>query len=378
MPKRVCYIHVGPHKTGTSAIQWFLKENRAELLKLGYLVPNSRTPDGAHRPLARKLCGQTLPDHLQSATAEFVRLLHHAPSRAVIISTEALDGLLRKTHYARAFFSRIRELELEPKLVLFPRNQSQSINSRYAQMLGGFSLSEPFERFAQGEAQRPTLSYSPVLQMADNYNLELIARPFTTATIVGGAVPAFLQAIGIDPALFHGTNVSRNQTVGPFTVSVARRVSHAMADAGKKIRWRRQAVRCKRELRTYLQKQGLADTGYCGLTTALAAQIEAAYRPGNDAFARQVWRRSWEEIFAGEVGREFVPNDFDMRKPDASTERLLSRAVRDMTAIAQEIMLDPTLAVDAPWNDLRSRAGCTRTRTQSVSAEVRTPDVDLV
>ena len=263
----------------------------------------------------------------------------------------------------------MRELELEPKLVLFPRNQSQSINSRYAQMLGGFSLSEPFESFAQGEPQRPTLRYSPVLQLADNYNLELIARPFTTAGIVGGAVSAFLQAIGIDPSLFHGTNVRPNQTVGPFTVSVARRVSQAMADAGKQITWRRQAKRCKRELATYLQRQGLADTGYCGLTTALAGQIEAAYRADNDAFAQRVWARCWEEIFADDVGREFVPNDFDMCKPDESTERLLSRAVRDMTTIAQEIMLDPTLAVDAPWNDLRPRVDWTRTRTQSVSAE---------
>ena len=41
MAKRVCYIHIGPHKTGTTSIQWFLKENRAELLKHGYFVPES-------------------------------------------------------------------------------------------------------------------------------------------------------------------------------------------------------------------------------------------------------------------------------------------------------------------------------------------------
>jgi hypothetical protein len=42
MSKRICYIHIGPHKTGTSSIQWFLQENRAELLKYGYFVPETR------------------------------------------------------------------------------------------------------------------------------------------------------------------------------------------------------------------------------------------------------------------------------------------------------------------------------------------------
>ncbi len=130
MAKRVCYIHVGPHKTGTSSIQWFLQENRAELLKHGYFVPESGAIHGAHHAIARKLCGQELPDHQQSAAANFARALDGTPSEAVIISSEALDKLLRNRDYAKVFFTRIGELNLEPKLVLFPRNQSQSINSR--------------------------------------------------------------------------------------------------------------------------------------------------------------------------------------------------------------------------------------------------------
>ncbi|HEY4273065.1 MAG TPA: hypothetical protein VGM65_13770 [Candidatus Udaeobacter sp.] len=43
---RVCSIHVGPDKLGTTSIQWFLQENRAELLKHGYFVPDSETGRG--------------------------------------------------------------------------------------------------------------------------------------------------------------------------------------------------------------------------------------------------------------------------------------------------------------------------------------------
>src|SRR4030095_4330852 len=125
MSKRICYIHIGPHKTGTSSIQWFLQENRAELLNDGYLVPETATRHGAHHPIARMLCGQELPDHQQSVAANFTRGLIETPCETIVISSEALGGLLRNLDYARVFFTRVRELDLEPKLVVFPRNQSQ-------------------------------------------------------------------------------------------------------------------------------------------------------------------------------------------------------------------------------------------------------------
>jgi hypothetical protein len=148
--KRVCYIHIGPHKTGTSAIQRFLKEHRPELLKQGYFVPESGNLHGGHHPLVRKLCGQELPDHQQSAAVKFARALAETACEAVVISSETLDVLLRQRDNATAFFNRIGELNLEPKLVLFPRNQSQSINSRYAEVVKGFHWSESFEAFVQG------------------------------------------------------------------------------------------------------------------------------------------------------------------------------------------------------------------------------------
>ena len=54
-------------------------------------------------PLARKLCGQELPDHQQSAAANLPARSMQTPSKAVVISSEALDGLLRKRDYARHF-----------------------------------------------------------------------------------------------------------------------------------------------------------------------------------------------------------------------------------------------------------------------------------
>lgn len=326
------------------------------LLKQGYFVPESGNLNGGHHPLVRHLCGQEVPNQHQSAAAAFGRALEKTPCEAVVISSESLDGLLRNQACAEAFFDRIGEFNLQPKLILFPRNQSQLINSRYAEVIKGFCSSESFEQFVRGIIQHLRGRYSFLLELADAFNAELIACPFIGERNTHGVVPEFLRAIGIDPSQFRDTNMRRNQAAGPFTVSVARRVSRQITSTGEQLTWL-QAGRCKKKLTAYLQDKGWADAGYCGLTTALAWRIEKEWQPDNDAFAQRVWSRPWAEIFAGDIGREFSPNDLEMVEPDEATERRLLQAVGEMMAIVKEIMLDPTLIVQAPWNNLQQRVG---------------------
>ena len=249
-------------------------------------------------------------------------------------------------------------MNLEPKLVLFPRNPPQQINSLYSSVVRRFCRSESFEAFVQEVTQRCGLRYSPLIELANAHNAELIAQPFTRKTITHGVVPEFLQLFGLDTSQCRDTDVRRNEDAGPFTVSVARAVSRLIGRNGNQLKWL-QTVQCTTKLATYLEENRLADARYCGLTTALARQIERELRPDSDAFAQRVWDRPWAAIFAADIGEEFTPNDFEMCRPDESTERRLQQAIREMTVIAEQVMADPALAVKAPWNDFLGRAGWT-------------------
>jgi hypothetical protein len=357
MTKRVCYIHVGPHKTGTTSVQWFLQENRAELLKHGYFVPESETKRGAHYAIVEKLCGLELGDHRESAAARSIRALVETPSDAVVISSESLEGILKNRNCARAFFNRIGELNLEPKLVLFPRNQPQWINSSYPSMVKTFRRSDAFQACAVGFVQSVDSKFSPWIELAKVHAAELIARPFTKDKIAHGVVPDFLLAIGIKSwSQFRDAEIRRNEAAGPFTVAVARAVLRSIDGNSKPLKWL-QAMRCKTKLATYLREKGLADVGYCGLTSALASHIEAELRSDNDAFAERVWGKPWADIFVADVHQQFTPNDFEVSRPSWITERRLRRAIREMKAIVQEVLRDPSLTVEAPWNDLHQRSG---------------------
>jgi len=354
--KRVCYIHAGPHKTGSTSIQWFLQENRAELLERGYFVPGSETKHGAHHALVQKLCGLELGEHRESLVASSIRALVETPAKAVVISSEALEGLLASRKHADEFFRRIAELKLEAKLILFPRHQPQWINSSYASSVKSFRRSDSFQSCALRFAQSRGAKFSRWIQLADAHAAELIARPFTKEAVASGVIPEFLRSIGINSSQFRDVEIRRNEAGGPFTVSVARDVLRSISETSKRLTWL-QTRRCKVTLAAYLGERGLADAGYSGLTPALARHIEAELRPDNDAFAQGVWGRPWAEVFAADAAEEFTPNDFEICRPGWLTERRLRRAMREMTAVVHELLRDPALAVEASWNDWRQRSG---------------------
>ena len=356
MTRRICYVHAGPHKTGSTSIQWFLQENRAELLERGYFVPESETKRGAHHALAEKLCGLELGEHREPLVARSIRALVETPAETVVISSEALEGLLASRKHANEFFRRVGELKLEPKLILFPRHQPQWINSSYASSVRSFRRSDSFQSCALGFAQSPGARFSRWLELADAHAAELIAQPFTKETVTRGVIPEFLRSIGTNSSELRDVEIRRNEAVGPFTVGVARDVLRSLGETGEALTWL-QARRCKVTLAAYLGERGLADAGYCGLTTAWARHIETKLQPDNDAFAQRVWGRPWADVFAGDAGEDFTSNDVEMCQPGWFTQRRLRRAVHEMTAALHEILRDPALAVEAPWNDWRQQSG---------------------
>lgn len=94
-------LHVGPPKTGTSAIQECLHANRINLLKQGYLYPNTGLwADHSHHQigfsiLGRKTYGQTTIRSFESLLASLHKeITMHPHIHTVIISSEILSNVV--------------------------------------------------------------------------------------------------------------------------------------------------------------------------------------------------------------------------------------------------------------------------------------------
>jgi len=95
---KVIHLHIGAHKTGTSAAQWFLTQNRAELARRGILYPESCNYRFAQHRLAFALKGERRrvgPEGIDFETEIGGLKAEFAASRCgrVILSSEAFFSL---------------------------------------------------------------------------------------------------------------------------------------------------------------------------------------------------------------------------------------------------------------------------------------------
>lgn len=307
---RRCIVHVGSPKTGSSSIQFALKTHRRQLLNHGILVPRAgQTNSGSHRYLAYSLAGVPVPE-AEAACEEFAREILKSDFDTVVISSEFLWQILGVPARAEALLKRLASLDLDVTVEMYVRNQPQWMNSFY-QHYANFRKDKEFNAFVDSTlATSKRYLYSPWVQFAHAHGVHLLVRPFSADVRRTGVVGDFLTTLGLASPGRFDTSAERNRSIGPFRVSVAQALMRGVI--GERSLSEAQASACRRALRKEVERRNLDDHGYCGLTTAVAARIEERYRDDNDRFAMAVWGRSWQEVFAGDVGRSFEPNDYAM------------------------------------------------------------------
>lgn len=125
-------VHIGTHKTGSSALQKFLYENRAALLKKGFLYPQKGIKGKAHHQLAL-----AMRERNQIALKEILIGIKKEADfygvNKIILSSEGFEYIEN-----RDFFKTVFEKGLQ--IVLFIRRQDNYIESEYNQHVKMYGL----------------------------------------------------------------------------------------------------------------------------------------------------------------------------------------------------------------------------------------------
>ena len=232
-----------------------------------------------------------------------IAAIAETPAQAIIISSEALEGLLRNRQNTETFFNRIRESKPGTKAHLVsaqPAAMDQLELCQFGPKLSAGLIRSNRARSASLNLLTPGSRGGSSL--AETHGAELIARPFSKETI------ASRSDTGISPEHRHQFThsfeiraVRRNEAVGPFTVSVAREVLRAIRKGNAYVASGEEMQDGTRHISSV--KTNGTDSGYCGLSTALARHVEEELRPDNDVFAQRVWGKSWADVFAADVDR---------------------------------------------------------------------------
>jgi hypothetical protein len=204
-------LHIGTGKTGTSSVQFFLRENRDRLLELGHLYPKS--PGGArHGKLSlfvksdeELLRAPNWYRQKQSDPAQFRKVfrrrlfseIESAGVSRVLLSDEVLYGCSDPTlQRLRGFTDRIaRSL----RLVVYLRRQDDQMVSRYQQMVKTGEVRRLAE-WAQQDMARIYDYHSRLRTWAELLDpTAFVVRRFERDRFVAGSLHQdFLDAIGVD------------------------------------------------------------------------------------------------------------------------------------------------------------------------------------
>lgn len=205
-------IHIGPHKTGTTALQYFLFKKQDALKKAGVLYPSTDLRDWqAHHRLAMALKGREdrkngdRPDR-DLETAWIAAEARQSSAGTIVISSE--EFFSTKTENIKYLADKFSDFDI--RAVFYARRQDDFLVASYAQKIkmATNDFNPPIYDFLEApmSISRDIDLFSCVSRWAD-----VIGKDKIDARLYGGGIDIcsdFLTCIGSDRALA-STNEAR-------------------------------------------------------------------------------------------------------------------------------------------------------------------------
>lgn len=188
-----CYIHIGTHKTGTSAIQSFCSQNADWLMSEGFFYGNTGKFE-AHHGLAvfiRDFARSMNDNDRVRVVAALETLKEMANGRDVLISSEMLCE-----NKAFTGLGVLEELFEEITIIVYLRRQDLMLESSYNQV-----IKQNGEHAAIDSVRYYFIDYLEFIRSIENSfvsNVNIVARIYDRSHFPNGSVVEdFVGAIGI-------------------------------------------------------------------------------------------------------------------------------------------------------------------------------------
>jgi hypothetical protein len=237
-----CILHVGTHKTGTTALQLAFASDTGWAERAGLYYPRSCRVYGGHHHLPFELLEWSKYDPAGGSLASLVDEIADRPDRTSIVSSEVLHFLAARPDEMRALVAGLARRGVTARIVLYLRERASYAESLYGQLLG-HGLSLPFGAFAHAIAldgsfrfdpyRRYDLAYARVAAgFAEAFGVErTIVRAYMPDGEPDAIVRDFLDAIGVSPDAAEDAVVHRSNPTDPFRAVVERWLGNRPARA---------------------------------------------------------------------------------------------------------------------------------------------------
>lgn len=314
--KKTFYVHIGAHKTGTTAIQNFLLSNISALGKKGWFYER-HGPDVVFE--LKKHSAREIRGNPDSPVLKYFRSIDQSDLPNVILSAEGLEGLTDK---GVDRFKTLMEDRYDVKIVYYVRRQDERLEAEYKQRVKSPQINQIWNRTSkQGrlsatfseflsdnyeEVIDAVLDYSEIIgRWASFFGKEnMIIRVYEKQQMPDGSVKDFIRTLGIpfddsfrlDEILFN-RSFTREETEFIRICNIACKDDHDLHD-----------FIVKSFNRLQLKKGSGSGQGY--MTPRERREVISRYEESNARVAREYLHREDGRLFLAPVpspDEPFVP-----------------------------------------------------------------------
>ena len=230
---RQIFIHIGPHKTGTTTIQNSLIINRDSLFRNGYLVPRagSLMDQTGHHNLAWELLGSRKFKRSFGTWKSLLREINKNDPQKIILSAEAFsrlenDGILR----LRKILS-----DFKVFIVFYARRQDKKIQSHWSEGIKSPTTLKKNDTFLnwirENNYQYRNSDYYELYQRWKNvFGNNILIRVLEKGQLQGTLFQDFMLTIGEDNPRQYETPKDKNVSPGTKTLIMMQAYKNVLKD----------------------------------------------------------------------------------------------------------------------------------------------------
>lgn len=234
------FLHIGAPRTGSSALQLWLRSNRSLLIKNRILYPQimgesfvAAMAPAWPRDIAQQRLGIAGPRRAlqlrRDVSAALVREVEEAQPEVIIVSAEQFFDRLDKRAVRRNLQSILAPMAQEIRVLVYLRRQDEAIYSRHwnsARLGRGGDFVTPGRALPEYDYERRLRPWARMFGRDS-----IIVKPFERPRLTGGSVVAdVLGIMGCDPVLAVD-NPDRNSSLDLVRAEFMQRISTHIGNA---------------------------------------------------------------------------------------------------------------------------------------------------
>lgn len=335
-PDRVCYLHIGPHKTGTTTIQNALYVNAARLETIGLHYPFLSDPRRRNHSSLTRAGAMTGAGDLRTARywSELSQKIAEVPG-SIIISTEHFADVLRGPVRFQRVVDFFHGHGFRIVVVAYFRDQPGWLNSWYTQDQRRFLARQTFKEFLDESIEIGRVDPWGILQrFIDHERIEVRVVSFDQA-IKKGLTRSFLDVIGVPSDFTMSEPPVMNPNLGVKGMYAAQEI---MRRVDGPIRARPHYAALYKNFKDMMKGRGWDKTAYVGVSPEDEARIRDHYRTSNEAFAQQFFGASWETVCPPRASSH---REFDFEAASAEDQRDVLDVVENMVSLIEAVPAAP-------------------------------------